>query len=279
MTVLGVVAVPQHPPETLREVARTADAGGLEELWLWEDCFLSGGVAAASAALAVTTDLRVAIGILPVPLRNVALCAMEIATLSRMFGERIMPGIGHGIQDWMAQVGARPASPLTLLREYATALRDLLDGRTVTTDGRYVHLDAVTLDWPPVTAPGLFVGATGPKTLALAGRLGSGTVLSGGTSPAGVAAAVRLIDPAPGHEIAVFVPAVSGPDAAARMRAAAETWGLDHPGLAGTPADLAAGVREYAEAGATRVVLQPLPDEPLPAYVRFVTERIRPLIG
>jgi len=29
-------------------IARAADEAGLEELWLWEDCFLSGGVSAAS---------------------------------------------------------------------------------------------------------------------------------------------------------------------------------------------------------------------------------------
>lgn len=52
MTVLGVVFRPQLPPERLRAVARAADDAGLEELWLWEDCFLEGGISAAAAALA-----------------------------------------------------------------------------------------------------------------------------------------------------------------------------------------------------------------------------------
>jgi alkanesulfonate monooxygenase SsuD/methylene tetrahydromethanopterin reductase-like flavin-dependent oxidoreductase (luciferase family) len=140
-------------------------------------------------------------------------------------------------------------------------------------------LEAVTLDWPPATAPGLLIAATGPKTLALAGELGDGTVLSGGTSPAAVAAAKKLIDPADGHDIIVFVPAVTGPDAAARRRAAAEQWDGDYAGLAGSPADIADGVHEFAAAGATRVILQPLPDEPDPAaYVHFVADQIRPLV-
>jgi alkanesulfonate monooxygenase SsuD/methylene tetrahydromethanopterin reductase-like flavin-dependent oxidoreductase (luciferase family) len=279
MTTLGAICLPQNPPETLRDIARTADQAGLDELWLWEDCFLSGGVAAASAALAWTTRLRVGIGIMPVPFRNVTLCAMEIAALARMFGGRAMPGIGHGVQDWMAQVGVRVGSPLTLLREYASTLRSLLDGQTVTTKGRYVDIEAVTLDFPPDPAPGLLIAATGPKTLALAGELGDGTVLSGGTSPSAVAEAGKLIDPKDGHDIIVFVPAVTGPHAAARRRAAAEEWGQDYAGLAGTPADVADGVREFAAAGATRVILQPLPDEPDPAsFVHFVADRIRPLV-
>src|SRR5919106_986275 len=110
MTTLGAVFRPQLPPEKLRDIARTAEAAGLEELWFWEDCFLEGGVATASAALAWTERLRVGIGLLPVPLRNVALTAMETATLDRLFPGRAMIGVGHGLQGWMGQAGARVPS-------------------------------------------------------------------------------------------------------------------------------------------------------------------------
>ena len=73
MTTLGAILLPSNPPGRLPDLARAADEAGLEQLWLWEDCFLSGGIAAAAAALASTTRLQVAIGILPVPFRNVAL--------------------------------------------------------------------------------------------------------------------------------------------------------------------------------------------------------------
>ena len=39
--------LPQFPPERLRGIARTADEAGLDELWLWEDCFWESGIAAA----------------------------------------------------------------------------------------------------------------------------------------------------------------------------------------------------------------------------------------
>ena len=104
----------------------------MDSLWLWEDCFLESGIACAAAALAWTSRLNVGVGLLPVPLRNVALTAMEAATLDRLFPGRAMIGIGHGVQDWMGQVGARAASPLTLLREYTDALKALLAGERVT---------------------------------------------------------------------------------------------------------------------------------------------------
>jgi alkanesulfonate monooxygenase SsuD/methylene tetrahydromethanopterin reductase-like flavin-dependent oxidoreductase (luciferase family) len=143
MTTVGAVFLPAWPPERLLPIARAADDAGLAQLWLWEDCFRESGIAAAAAALAATSRLSVAIGVMPTPLRNVALAAMEIATIERMFPGRLLPGIGHGVQDWMGQVGARPASPLTLLREYTGALRELLAGRKVDAVGRYVQLDRV----------------------------------------------------------------------------------------------------------------------------------------
>ncbi|MBE1471112.1 LLM class flavin-dependent oxidoreductase [Kibdelosporangium phytohabitans] len=51
---------------------------------------------------------------------------------------------------------------MTLLREYAVAMRSLLAGGRVTTEGRYVKLRDVELGWPPETVPPLYVGATIP---------------------------------------------------------------------------------------------------------------------
>jgi alkanesulfonate monooxygenase SsuD/methylene tetrahydromethanopterin reductase-like flavin-dependent oxidoreductase (luciferase family) len=133
----------------------------------------------ATAALAWSEQIRVGLALMPTPLRNVALTAMEIATLDRLFPGRFQPTVGHGVQFWMAQVGARAASPLTLLREYTVALRRLLDGERVSVTGEYVTLDDVALGWPPLTRPRLLLGGAGPKTLRLAGELGDGTMLTG----------------------------------------------------------------------------------------------------
>ena len=174
---LGVTFRPSSPPEGLRAAVQAADRAGIAELWLWEDCFAEGGLTTAAAALSGSSQIKVGVGLLPVPLRNPALAAMEIATLARLWPGRFMPGLGHGVQDWMTQIGAAVPSPMTLLREYTKAVRDLLHGATVTTDGRYVQLDQVALDWPPEQAPPLLVGARGPRTLRLAGEVADGVIL------------------------------------------------------------------------------------------------------
>ncbi|MEU1198437.1 LLM class flavin-dependent oxidoreductase [Streptomyces sp. NPDC005813] len=289
MTGLGAVFRPQLPPERLRSLARLADSEGLEELWLWEDCFLEGGISAASAALAWTERLRVGVGLLPVPLRNVAVTAMEAATLHRLFPGRAVLGVGHGVQDWMGQVGARAESPVTLLREHLQALRALLRGERVTTDGRYVKLDGVALDWPPAEVPEVFTGATGPRTLRLAGEAADGTILTASTTPEGVRRARRLIDEgrrAAGrtghHPVVVYLLTATGPGAAARLRAEMEADGEnpvpDH-GAAGDAEAVAEAVRRLADAGADTVVLQPTADEPDPeGFIRFAAREVRPLV-
>ncbi|PZT68682.1 LLM class flavin-dependent oxidoreductase [Streptomyces sp. SW4] len=289
MTVLGAVFRPQLAPERLRGVCQTAEEAGLEELWLWEDCFREGGISTAAAALAWTERVRVGVGLLPVPLRNVAVTAMEAATLHRMFPGRAVLGVGHGVQDWMGQVGARVESPVTLLREHLLALRALLRGERLTTRGRYVGLDDVALDWPPEQAVEVLAGATGPRSLRLAGEAADGTVLTASTPPDGVRRARRLIDEgraAAGrtgpHRIVVYLLAATGPGAGERLRAELHAEGVgDVPGLgvAGDAEAVAAAVRRLADAGAGTVVLQPTGDEPDPeGFVRFAAREVRPLL-
>jgi alkanesulfonate monooxygenase SsuD/methylene tetrahydromethanopterin reductase-like flavin-dependent oxidoreductase (luciferase family) len=288
MTILGAVFLPQLPPERLRGVALAADEAGLEELWLWEDCFRESGVAAAAAALAWTGRLRVGVGLLPVPLRNVALTAMEVATLDRIFPGRLVVGVGHGVQDWMAQVGARVDSPLTLLREYLEALRALLRGEEVATEGRYLRLDRVALDWPPPAAPAVLAGATGPRTLRLCGEFADGTILTAGTPPARVRRARELIEQgrraagrAGPHPVTVYLHAATGPAAAERLDAEVRRWGDDpaEVAVAGDAPAVAEAVRRWADVGADTVVLQPTPDDPDPeGFMRFVAREVRPLV-
>ncbi len=164
--------------------ARTAESLGYDEFWLIEDCFFTSGPTLAAAALSSTEHIGVGIGIMPAVARNPAVTAMEIATLAELAPGRFHAGIGHGVQEWMAQMGARKASPLTVLDETITAVRSLLAGDRVTSSGRYVTLDDVALVAPPSIAPLVSAGVRSPKSLQLAGRCADGTVLAELCSPA-----------------------------------------------------------------------------------------------
>jgi len=164
--------------------ARRAEAAGIEQLWVIEDCFYTAGVSLAATALAVTESLKVGIGILPAVARNPAITAMEIATLCNIAPGRFIPGVGHGLQNWMQQMGARTPSPLTTLDETITVVKRLLAGEEVSFDGREVTLDAVQLDQPPSIVPPVIAGVQQHKSMAVAGRVADGVLLVEGVGPA-----------------------------------------------------------------------------------------------
>lgn len=282
---LGIAYVPTLPPERLRELAQAVEESGLDELWVWEDCFKQSGIASAAAALAWTERITVGIGLLPVPLRNVALTAMEVANLERMFPGRLIAGIGHGVQSWMEQTGTRVGSPLTLLREHTMAMRSLLGGERVTTEGRYVRLTDVTLDWPPPAPPRLMLGGSGPKSLALAAELGDGNLLAAAISEDEVAEIARLvfsIATNPDHALIASHLVATGEGAQQRLAQEVPRWGVPYAagiGIAGDARTVAASVDRLAASGVTSVCFQPTEDEPdLLGLVRFLGQEVSPLV-
>jgi alkanesulfonate monooxygenase SsuD/methylene tetrahydromethanopterin reductase-like flavin-dependent oxidoreductase (luciferase family) len=108
---------------------------------------------------------------------------MEISTLSRMYPGRLLPGIGLGLPVWIEQMGLRPRSDLTAMRECVTSVRRLLDGEEVDGDGRSFDFHGVRLSYPTTERVPLYMGVIGPKMLRLSGEIADGTVVSVLASP------------------------------------------------------------------------------------------------
>jgi alkanesulfonate monooxygenase SsuD/methylene tetrahydromethanopterin reductase-like flavin-dependent oxidoreductase (luciferase family) len=213
----------ETPPAMLAPRARLVEELGFDAAWVVEDCFWTAGIAAAAVALAATDELGVGIGILPAVLRNPAVAAMELATLAGAFPERLTAGFGHGVAEWMHQVGAHPASPLAALEETMTAVGALLAGERVSRTGRHVALRDVELVFPSPAGVPLLAGVTGPRGLALAGRAGDGVILPEGSSPQFVRDAAEQVArarTAPGAPRVVVFAWLSVREDAARAREA-----------------------------------------------------------
>ncbi|ARJ03948.1 oxidoreductase [Cnuibacter physcomitrellae] len=290
---LGMTFTSDMDPRDLVEIATLTERHGLDELWVFEDCFTASAMPVVTAALAATSRLRVGIALAPVPLRNVALLAMDLAAIERMFPGRLLPGIGTGVLPWMAQVGEAVQSPMTRLRESGEALRRLLAGETVTTAGRYVTLTDVTLGFPPERALPLYVGARGPKMLALAGEIGDGTLLDTGLTDADIAEKVGISRDAAlaagktSHETMLLHLTATGPGAQERLAAGLARWGAPDAvpgttGSAGTAEEVAADVRRLAGLGVTSFSFMPTPDvadvPAFDAFLRFLGQEVGPLV-
>lgn len=294
----------ERPPEQLVGFARAVEATGLDEVWIVEDCFWAGGLTAVSAALATTERVRVGMGIVPSVARNAAITAMEMAGVARLFPDRFVAGVGHGVTSWMRQIGAMPPSQLAALEETIDTIRRLLDGERLTVHGRHVHLDDVELVFPPSPRPPIVVGVTGPKGIDVTARVADGLLLPEGSSPAYVRAANERLgrsahcvvyvlfavddDPAVAHELVRASVDEFAPGTVDERLAKLGTEVLvpvderiDRYAVAGTPADAARAVERLVEAGATSIVIVPRADDPDAQddqIRRFATEVV-PLVG
>ena len=235
------VSLPRNlPAHRIVDFARSAERLGFDELWIVEDCFFRGGIAQASVALATTSTIHVGIGILPAAARNAAFATLEANTLAELFPGRTTIGVGHGMPGWMRQVGAWPASPLTMLEETISAMRALLAGETLSVEGRYVRLRDVGLENPAPTPPLVLAGVRGPRSLEVSGRVADGTVLAEPVTPEYLAAVLRQVAASRPHRVVAYNVAAVHPDASVAR-------------------DLARGALSWVGEPDGRVHIEPLP--------------------
>ena len=258
---------------------------GFDELWVVEDLPYAGGISQTAAVLASTDDVIVGHGIAPAPFRNAAALAMEWATLAEMFPRRLSAGLGHGVQAWMGDIGVRPPSPLTLLREVHGAVTGLLAGERVDAVGDYVSIDGQRLEFPPSSIPPVSLGVTGPRSLELSGEIASGTILPEGHGPDQIAVARTHISTGAArtgrrvedHAITVFASFhVGGPDTMAPRNPEAPTmW----EAIGDDPSAVATQLQQLVDTGVDSVVLVSLAND-LDAQLELAAEEILPaLIG
>ncbi|MER5351930.1 LLM class flavin-dependent oxidoreductase [Kitasatospora sp. NPDC002551] len=219
---VGVLLPRDLPAHELVPYARRAEELGFDEVWVVEDLGYRGGIAQAATLLAATGRITVGIGIMPAGARNVCFTAMELATLAQLHPHRLIAGIGHGMPDWMRRIGSWPESPLTLLREYATALRALLRGEPGPADGRYVRCEGVVLTEVPHAVPPVVLGVRGPRSQAMAREAADGLLLAEPSAPAYITASLTRpgAAAAPEPEVVVYdIAAVDDDEDAALDRA------------------------------------------------------------
>lgn len=182
---LGVAFDGRSPLPVLREQARAAEAAGADTAWVSSHLFLRDPFTLAAIVLAATTRLRVALLALSPHVVHPVHLAMAAATLDELAPGRVSLGLGTGAPNDLADAGLTPPRPLRALRESVELVRALLGGEIVTYEGERFRVDHRRLD-PGRHAVPIVLAATRPRTLALAGALADGVVLS-------VAASVEFV--------------------------------------------------------------------------------------
>ncbi|GAA0368620.1 TIGR03842 family LLM class F420-dependent oxidoreductase [Streptomyces olivoreticuli] len=167
----GIVLQTDPPASAVVDLMRRAEGAGFRYGWtfdsavLWQEPFVIH-----SRILDHTERLIVGPMVTNPSTRTPEVTASTFATLNDMYGNRTVCGIGRG--DSAMRVAGRKPNTLATLSEAMRVIRDLAEGREADVGGTAMRLPWVRDGRLPV-----WMGAYGPKALALAGREADGFIL------------------------------------------------------------------------------------------------------
>jgi 5,10-methylenetetrahydromethanopterin reductase len=268
----GVALQGVDPPDTFVTMVREIESLNFDHLWL-TDSSLHARNSYVYLTLAAVNSSRLRLGTAvtnPVT-RHPAITAAAAATLDELSAGRAILGIGAGDRPLLA-LGRRPCSPAGL-SDAIEAIRALWSGDEVTVTAPGFALDHARLRFGARPGLPVFVSASGPRTLELAGGLADGVILLVGLFPDAVTWALEHIDRGaraagrPRPHTALFAYGAISDDSAAALaagRSIAAWFPQTAPhlcALAGLPGDIAGAVRasyaggEFQEAQAAAGLL------------------------
>jgi 5,10-methylenetetrahydromethanopterin reductase len=164
------------------EYVRYAEERGFEAVWQAESRLVREATVPMAAFAAVTNEIKVGSGVIPIWTRNVGLLAATFVTLDNLAPGRTMLGLGAWWEPLASKVGIDRRKPLKAMREVVESTRSLLAMERVTYQGEFVQLDDVEIDIvhgdrSPKNVP-IYIGATGMQMMELAGEIADGVVLN-----------------------------------------------------------------------------------------------------
>ncbi len=164
------------------DYVRYAEARGFEAVWQAESRLVRDAIVPMAAYAAVTERIKVGSGVINNWTRNIGLLAATFLTLDDLAPGRILCGIGAWWDPLARNVGIERRNPLQAMRETVEVLRRLLNMERVTFHGQFHHVEGIELDVvhgrrEPRHVP-IYIGATGPKMMELAGEIADGVLLN-----------------------------------------------------------------------------------------------------
>jgi alkanesulfonate monooxygenase SsuD/methylene tetrahydromethanopterin reductase-like flavin-dependent oxidoreductase (luciferase family) len=170
-------------PQRVIELGRLTEEVGLDLATFQDHPYQARHLdawALAATVAASTTTLRVTANVTNLPLRPPYVIAKNVASLDLLSGGRVELGIGAGaFWDAIAAAGEprrTAGQALAALDEAIAIIRAAWDtsSSAVRVRGEYYHVDGIHTGPAPAHDIEIWVGAVGPRMLALTGRAGDG---------------------------------------------------------------------------------------------------------
>lgn len=189
----GVALQGVDAPEVFEGYVDEIESLGYDQLWLTDSSLHSRNpYVYLTLAARRTTRLTLGTAVTNPVTRHPAVTAVAISSVDLVAGGRAILGIGAGDRPLLS-LGLKPA-PLAQLEDSILAIRALLTGEAVDYSGHGFTLTDAHMRLESRADLPVYVSASGPKTLELAGRIADGVILLGGLHPEGLQWAIDHID-------------------------------------------------------------------------------------
>jgi 5,10-methylenetetrahydromethanopterin reductase len=176
------------PIDRFAAAVEWAEQGGYDYAWVPDTQLLEREVWATLGAAAMRSS-RIILGpnVTNPITRHASVTASAAATLDEVTGGRFMLGLGSG--DSALRVMGLPVARLREIRACVALLRELWTGQYVERDGARFRLQFGSGRQVPI-----YLAATGPNMLQLAGEIADGVILQGGVARESVDYARGLVE-------------------------------------------------------------------------------------
>ena len=181
MMKLSIGLLGDYPQSRNIDFALLAEQLGFAEVWCAEENPAPGYRDLFVTATAVglnTSRIQIVIGNVNPFSRNIGILAVAINSIALLTKGRVSVSLAMGGVNPLLPLGLTYQQPLQSLRDMIGIFRRLFQGETVNYQGVLGKLNNLVLDPPPPHPLDIFVGARGPKLLALAGELADGVNIS-----------------------------------------------------------------------------------------------------
>ena len=170
-------------PDALRAMVAAGDNGGAATAWLASHLFQREPIAGAALTLANTRNISIALMAMSPYSVHPVYATMAAATLDEIFPGRVKLCFGVGAPRDLEAAGLKAEHPLGTMREAIGVARALLSGEMVDFRGERFQVSGRRLAHGARDIP-IFLAASGPQMLELAGAAADGVLISAATSPA-----------------------------------------------------------------------------------------------
>jgi 5,10-methylenetetrahydromethanopterin reductase len=180
--------------ETLR-LAQEADALGFHSFWLSEGYHSRSAIVRAALIATATKEIKIGLGILSPHTKHPALMAMEAASLDEIARGRIVLGIGR-VLNALRKHGFKNAGTAQIIKESTEIIKGMLRGRSMQYEGSRFAIPppGSRLDLEPCAEVPVYIGATGPAMLRLAGEYADGVLFNYPCTPSFIRYAMPFIE-------------------------------------------------------------------------------------